>query len=303
MPASTRPIGAPRERVLCLALGAMATRFELVLPLPRGASRTDAARLRAAGEAALAEVETCDRRLSLFRRDSLLAHVNRSAASDCVRVDPDTFGLLETCADVWRASSGAFDPTVAPLSRAFGLHGPPEGDVAAARERVGWQHVELDPRRRAVRFRRGGVTLDLGGVAKGLGLDLAARVLREAGVRSALLHGGTSSVLAIGRPPGRQGFGVALGPGPGARTVRLTDGALSVSGSHGRTVEHDGRPVGHVLDPLGSGAPARGLAVALAASATLADAWSTAKLLAGDALGDREDVRAWIEPGDAEATR
>ena len=46
------------------------------------------------------------------------------------------------------------------------------------------------------------MALDLGGVAKGHALDEAANVLQEHGVNCALIHGGTSSVVAIGNPPG-----------------------------------------------------------------------------------------------------
>ena len=104
-----------------LALHAMGTRFELVLEGENDGPLTEA-HLRAAGEEALEEVELLDARLSLFRRDSLLSHIQRNAATQPVGIDPDTFSLFELCADVCSASQGAFDPTVAPLMRAYGLH-------------------------------------------------------------------------------------------------------------------------------------------------------------------------------------
>ena len=109
--------------ILRLATQAMATRFELVLaPSAAPAVNGDEARLRAAGEAALEEIADCDRRLSLFRRDSLLSHVNRNAARAPVRLDADTYALFEACAEVQRLSGGAFDASVAPRMRALGFH-------------------------------------------------------------------------------------------------------------------------------------------------------------------------------------
>lgn len=293
-----------------LAAHAMGTRFELVLPGEhRGAAGT---RLRAAGEEALAEVEEAERRLSLFRRDSLLAHLNRCAGTGPVRVDVDTFELLALCDNLVRASDGAFDPTVAPLMRAHGLHGdgvqtPACDSLAGARARVGWDGVVLDRERRTVRFERPGVSLDLGGVGKGHGLDLAARALREAGVERALLHGGTSSVVAIGAPTcstdstgstGSPGWRVALGPGPEAPVAVLRDGALSVSAPEGRVAPGPHGLVTHVLDPR-TGAPAAHVAIAAAVadSAALADAWSTALLVAGDALAPHPDVETLYAVG------
>lgn len=107
-------------------------------------------------------------------------------------------------------------------------------------------------------------------------------MLRSSGVSSALLHGGTSTVVALGAPPGEPGWRVAVETAPGsgpAPVAVLRDAALSVSAPHGRTLA-DGS--GHVLDPR-TGAPAEGPGVAavIASSARWADAWSTALLVLG----------------------
>jgi FAD:protein FMN transferase len=281
-----------------LATQAMGTRFELVLV---GA---DEAHLRAAGEEALAEIEECDRRLSLFRSDSLLSHLNRSGALRPVRTDADTYALFELCAEVHAASQGAFDPTIAPLMEAHGFRGA-VGDVAAARAHVGWNGVELDPEHASIRFARAGVTLDLGAIGKGHGLDLAARVLREAGIESALLHGGTSTVVAVGAPPGEPGWRVALARGADAPCATLRDCALSVSAPHGRTTQVGGRELGHVLDPQ-SGQPAEGTCLAAAitaleSGAALADAWSTALLVRGTDLARHNAIETLHATGSLDA--
>jgi thiamine biosynthesis lipoprotein len=263
--------------IVRVASHAMGTRFEIVL------SGEDLSGLRAAGEAALAEVEERDCRLSLFRRESLLTHLNARAGRGEVRVDDETFELLEACRAIHRASRGAFDPTVAPLLRAYGFHDRPApavlGDGAPF---VGMEAVRLDASRSTVRFLRPGMSLDFGAIGKGHALDLAAERLRECGVDCALLHGGTSGVVAIGSPPGTDGWRVAIragGPGLPLR-VNLRDRALSVSAPHGRTVEVEGRRLGHVFDPR-TGVPvdAGRAAAVVAGSARLADGWSTALLV------------------------
>jgi len=273
----------------------MGTRFELVL------AGGDPVRLRAAGEEALREVEDADQRLSLFRRDSLLAHVNRTAAAAPVRLDPDTFELLATVDRVARASNGAFDPTVAPLLRALGLHGEastaPRVTEAVACGLVGWREaVTLDPTARTVRFARPGVTLDLGGIAKGHGLDLAAASLRESGVERALLHGGTSTVVAVGAPPDLDAWQVKVGGGASAPLASLRDTCLSVSAPAGRVARRGDREVHHVLDPrTGTSAAGACLAAVIGSSAQTADAWSTA-LLVAPTLTPEDDLEALVSP-------
>ena len=187
----------------------MATRFEVVL---HGASPVA---LRAAGEEALGEVERVEAQLSLYRNSSEIARVNARAALEPVRVSPPVFRLLEQALALSRATGGAFDITVAPLVRAWGFMGgtgrrPDPESIERARELVGFGQVLLDPAERTVRFARDGVMVDLGAIGKGYALERTVELLLDAGVTSALIHGGTSTVCAIGTPPDAAGWKVAI---------------------------------------------------------------------------------------------
>lgn len=252
----------------------MGTRFEVVV------GGDDEVHLRTAAEAALDEIALWDERLSLFRRDSLLSHINRSAANKPVRLDPDTFALFAACRQVSLASQGAFDPTVAPLMTRFGLH--PDRSDSIAEPLIGMQHVILDDSARSIQFTSTEVALDLGGIAKGHALDLAAACLREANVSTALIHGGTSSIITIGSPPGCDGWPIRIAHIDEPLTVELRDVAMSISSPAGRMVDTEGESHGHIIDPR-HGAPSRSasLAATIGPSARDADAWSTALLVLG----------------------
>lgn len=290
-----------------LARHAMATRFELLL---HGA---DANTLRAAGEAALEEVTRLEAQLSLYRPGSEIAQVNARAAREPVRVSPEVFDLLQHATKLAAETDGAFDPTVAPLVRCWGfMEGPgrrpaPE-ELAAARSRVGWEGLQLDAASRTIRFARNGMMLDLGAIGKGFAVERAAEILREAGVASALVHGGTSSICAVGRSLGGEPWKIVVDvaaelkrrppprpeadPGPDraeavlgappAFTVPLADESLSISAPTGREFELEGKRFGHVLDPR-TGEPTKAalLAAVVATSATETDALSTALLVLG----------------------
>jgi thiamine biosynthesis lipoprotein len=256
-----------------LAASAMGTRFEVVLfgeELPR---------LQSAGEAALAEVCALSDQLNAFSGGSVVSYINEHAAIRAVPVDAEVFALLDLCREGWAASEGAFDITIGPLMEAWGFRGQTtrsRSDIEAARARVGMDKVDLDRERGTVRFAVHGMRLDLGGVAKGYALDVAAGILRAAGVERALMHGGTSSVIAIGSPPAESAWRVRAGQD----TLALRDESLSVSAPRGRTIETDEGATGHVLDPR-IGAPTRGaeMAWAICKSAAWAEVWSTAMLV------------------------
>ena len=132
--------------------------------------------------------------------------------------------------------------------------------------------------------------LDLGAIGKGYAIERAAEVLREAGVASALLHGGTSTVYALGHPPEAEYWKVAVEQPPASfgappsllPPVRLKDEAMSASAIWGRSFQVEGKTFGHIIDPR-TGHPAGGavLAAVVLPSATETDALSTALLILG----------------------
>jgi len=270
----------------------MATRFEFVL------LGTDPVRLRAAGEEALNEIERVESQLSLYRPSSEIASINARAAFERVPVSPELFALLQRARQYWELSGGAFDITIAPLVRCWGFmkgngSPPTEQQIAAARECVGMNLLDLDERHSTIHFQRPGMMLDLGSIGKGYALDLAAEILRDAGAENALLHGGTSTIYALGNDingPWKVAIDKPALPGPAGSetppaeplaTVEITDRSLSVSAVWGKFFTLNGKNYGHVIDPR-TGWPAVSalLGAMITRSATESDALSTAVLLA-----------------------
>jgi len=282
-----------------VARHAMATRFEIVL------HGEDSSRLRTAGEEALDEIERIEHMLSVYDPTSEIANLNGRAAREAVRVSPETFSLLDRAMRLSRATAGAFDITVGPLMRCWGLMGksgrvPDAQELANARECVGMHLVRLDSATSSVRFEHPGVKLDLGAIGKGYAVECAIEIVRDAGVTSAFIHGGTSTAYGLGYQPGGEPWKVAIdrpqrsagAEGPPAinvadepatlATVTLTDEALSVSAPSGKSFQIGDSTYGHVIDPR-TGSPTAGAALAavVVSSATDSDALSTALLVLG----------------------
>ena len=145
--------------------------------------------------------------------------------------------------------------------------------------------IRLKKADRSVQFARRGVAIDLGAIGKGFAIEEATNILKQCGVTSALLHGGTSSVGAVGTPPNEpEGWPVGIADprdqNRKAAIVWLRDEAFAVSATWGKAFFHDGTQWGHVIDPR-SGLPVQGAALAAVASrsATLCDALSTGLLI------------------------
>jgi thiamine biosynthesis lipoprotein len=276
----------------------------------------DAAALPHILDEAFDEVDRIDRLMSHYKPESPLSRLNRDASSGPVIVEPELFDFIDLSLRYARESGGAFDITVGPLMKAWGFFRrsaiagatagagdgevdgriPPWPELTALRRRVGYQHVRLNRDDHTIRFDRPGIELDLGGIAKGYAVDRVVRLLKSRGIGAALVDAGGSTIYALGAPPGKAAWDVALqdplDARATARTLPLKDRALSVAGRSEKSFEVNGVTYSHIMDPR-TARPVQGMMTVI----VLADSGT-----AGDALDDAFFVQG-VEKSRAYLTR
>lgn len=253
---------APAER--SFSDNAMATRWEIFVE-----ASLDPDLALGATTAAFNELKRIEGLLSSFIPNSEIGQLN-AAGGQFVVVNPDTWDVLKSAAEMCRSTGGAFDPCFA---------SPPEA-LEAVREAGAF---EFDTTHHAVRLRDPRLRVGLGAIGKGYALDRMGTLLEaEWDVRSAMLHGGGSTVLALDAPQGRGGWPVTLQGAQGKDLVRLVRVAISASGFDVKG--------GHIADPrTGKLVQTYVGTWARAPSATVADALSTAF-----AVMTPEEVERWV---------
>jgi thiamine biosynthesis lipoprotein len=244
---------------------------------------------------ALDLVEALESQLTVYRDDSELMRLNRTAAEGPVEVEPRLFQLLQLAEQIHRDTQGAFDITSGPLSKTWGFYRrqgaiPDDAALEEALTRVGFEHLELDAETLSVRLARAGLELNLGGIGKGYALDRCAEFMGASGVDDFLWHGGQSSVLARGNHDPDQealsgwvvGVRHPLRPQQRLLEIRLRNQALGTSGTAVQFFRHGGKRYGHILDPR-TGRPAESVhcSTVVTADAARADALATAFYVLG----------------------
>jgi thiamine biosynthesis lipoprotein len=281
-------IAAPEDGVALLnaAHRAMATTFEVQLLY-------GTANAMAIAGTAFAEIDRLEQQLTVYRDTSEVSRLNRLAAKTAVPVEARLFDLLTLAARITEETEGAYDITAGALIKAWGFYRgprrvPSEEERADALTRVGMRHVVLDAQAHTVRYLRAGLEINLGSIGKGYALDRVAERLRgSCRLTTALLHGGHSSVYAIGGGPvDERGWAVGLRhPWDLERrlaVVWLRDRALGTSAATFQHLEYNGRKLGHILDPrVGWPAEEMALASVIAPTAAEADALATAFYVLG----------------------
>ncbi len=260
------------------SVDAMGTGFSIV------AYGEDRSRLQSAIAQGLEEARRLDHLLSNYQPDSEWSEVNRYAADRPVIVSKELFDLLSACLDYSRQSEGAFDITVGPLMRTWGFykgsgHLPHRAEVRGALDLIGYRNLVLDPASHSVRFAKRGLEIDPGGIGKGYAVDRIAQILKDNGLRHALVSGGGSSIYAIGAPPGEKGWKVDIknpkDPRQSIESVYLKDQSMSTSGSYEKFFYAEGKLYSHIMDPR-TGFPAQGmLSTSVIAPKTIdSEAWT-----------------------------
>lgn len=225
-------------------------------------------------------------RCSRFIADSEVIRLV-SRVGEAVPVSDTLFELVRFALAIADETSGAFDPT---LGRAMETRGDDVEyrtgahiQTTAASNGASYRDVDLDEQERTITIGRP-LVLDLGAVAKGLAIDLAARELREFG-NFAIDAGGDLYVSGLNAEGDPWSVGVRHPREPATllTTVRASDVAICTSGNYER---RDAAPDGHILDGRSrETATACESATVAAPLAMVADALSTAAFVLGPVDG------------------
>ena len=246
----------------------------------------DVAAAGAAAQAAIAEIARLDEKYSHYRNDNFLARICVDAAAHDIDVDDETANLLDFADSLFRQSAGKFDITARALTKlwdAQSSHVPTPVEVAAARARVGWQHIGW--RRPRLRLPSTEMRFDFGGIVKEYAADRAAAICREAGIAHGVVDLGGDLAVVGAHADGHAwlaGIKSPRAPEKVYARVALARGGLATSGDYERALIVEGRRYSHIIDAT-TGWPVQGFASVsvIADSCLVAGAASTLAMLLG----------------------
>jgi thiamine biosynthesis lipoprotein len=302
----TRGSGLDRSHVAVIRQpdGIMGTTTTLVAVVPLGREAAAQHALKT-GEQALRQIDAL---MSTYLDGSEVSVLNRAGVGEAVVLSPAVRDVLATSYSVWWASDGAFDPTCRPLLELWRRAGiesrvPSEEELVAARDASSWEDFEV--LENGLNKKRDSARIDLGGVAKGFGIDRAFDAMMSAGCVGALVDVG-GDVRVGGHDDRGEPWTVAILDPFADRSftsLEVENRAVCTSGGYRRFVEIDGVRFSHIVDPR-DGVPiaASASVTVVADDAATADAWATALSVLGAQGFERlpAGVEALLVRGDQE---
>lgn len=251
----------------------------------------DEARAAKAAAAVFAEMKRLDGVMTTWTPDSEVSRVNAAAGDKPVVVSEETFTVIERAQDVARKSRGVFDITVGAFKGLWKFDQDMDGTLPTPAEvkrrlaSIGYRHLVLDKKQRTVFLRKKGMSITLGGIAKGYAVDKCVKLLHELGFVNFMIQAGGDMyvagkkgsdpwVVGIRDPRGATDAMFAIAP--------IEDHSFSTSGDYERGFVKDGVRYHHILDTR-TGQPARtSRSVTIRAKdAFTADAWSKVLFILG----------------------
>jgi len=250
-------------------------------------------------DAAVTEINAVDELMSDYKEDSEISQVNAGASDRPVRVSESTFEVLQKSLEFSKLTDGAFDVTVGPLVKLFRVardtgKAPRPEQIAGAKAKVGYEKLVLNDEEKTIRFTVEGMSLDLGGIAKGYAIDRAIQAMKELGALGGLVDIG-GDLRCFGRPPkSRDSWRVGLedpnvddfGRSGLLLKLKVHNEAVATSGDYRQFAIIAGERRSHILDRR-TGKSAEGLSsvTIIAPDATTADALATAVSVLGPEKG------------------
>ncbi|HWU88842.1 MAG TPA: FAD:protein FMN transferase, partial [Kofleriaceae bacterium] len=232
-----------------------------------------------------------DRVMTTWTPDSEVSRVNAGAGDKPVEVSDETFAVIARAQDIAVRTRGIFDITVGAFKGLWKFDQDMDGtlpDPADVKKRlalIGYRQVVLDKAKRTVFLKKKGMSITLGGIAKGYAVDRCADLLKKLGFANFMMQAGGDMyvsgkkgtdawVVGIRDPRSPEGRYFALAP--------VEDHSFSTSGDYERGFVKDGVRYHHILDPrTGQPAHASRSVTIRARDAFTADAWSKVMFILG----------------------
>ncbi|MFO0675155.1 MAG: FAD:protein FMN transferase [Polyangiaceae bacterium] len=256
----------------------------------------DSAKIRSAFEKAHAELVRLEALMTTWNAESEVSRINASAGRSPVKVGSETLDVVREALHTSAISDGTFDITFEVLhglwkfDQDWDPHPPSPEAIRAKLPLLDWKKVKVDERASTVFLTRPGMRISLGGIAKGYGVDRAAKVLVDEGLVAFYAQAGGDLLTKGTKPDGSPWVAGIRDPRGSATTVIATlpisDHAFSTAGDYERSYVVGGKRYHHIIDPR-TGQPAtesRSVTI-WAPTALLADAIDDAVFILGPKMG------------------
>ena len=241
------------------------------------------------------EFKRVDRLMTTWLPENSVGQINQHAFQKPVVVDKETFDVIRLSIQWSKKLLGAFDITIGAFKGLWKFDHDNDGTLPsqkAINEKlplIGFKKIKLRPSARSVQFKKEGMRLSLGGIAKGYALDNAVKLLRKQNTKNFIIQAGGD--MYVSGQKGQKHWTVGIRNPRGSQDAVIAYASIknktfSTSGDYERFTIKNNVRYHHILDPqTGHPAPKCRSVTVVTDSALDADVLSTALFVMGASEG------------------
>ncbi len=189
-----------------------------------------------------------------------ISKINQAAGKEYVKVHPEVIKMIKAAIEYSKLSDGAFDITIGPIMKLWGIGTdneriPEDAEIKWKLPLVGYNNISVNEADSSVKLLKEGMSIDLGGIAKGFAADEVIAIFNKYGVKSALISLGGSSIYTLGKKPNGADWTIGIQHPRMERNqdnlaiIQLSQQALSTSGDYERFFEKNDKRYHHIINP------------------------------------------------------
>ncbi|BCZ44477.1 FAD:protein FMN transferase [Clostridium gelidum] len=211
-------------------------------------------------DAAFIRIDEIEQMASATIESSDISKINQAAGKEYANVHPEVIKMLKTAVKYSKLSNGAFDITIGPIIKLWGIgtdneRVPTDEEIKSKLPLVGYNNISINDEDNSVKLLKEGMSIDLGGIAKEFAADEVIKVFEKYGVKSAIISLGGSSIYTLGQKSDGTPWSVGIKhPRNNSNqdylgVISLSQQAISTSGDYERFFMKDDKRYHHILNP------------------------------------------------------
>ena len=236
------------------------------------------------------EIKRIEHLLSEYLPDSQTTRINQKAFYSDIKIDDETFNLIDRSINISRLTKGCFDISVAPLKKMYNFKNqdfvfPSKEGVKETLKSVGYNKIQLNHKNRKIRLLDSQTRISFAAIGKGYASDMVKKLWLEKGVLSGFINAsGDMNVFGNKADGSDWKIGIA-NPDMIAETllfVPIRNASVATSGDYIQFFDYKGKRYSHNINPI-TGFPLVGIksVTVFSPSAELSDALATAIYVKG----------------------
>lgn len=196
-------------------------------------------------------------KMNVNQKDSEVYKINENAGITFVKVSDETFYVIEEGKKYGELTNGKFDISIGPIVKLWGINTdnarvPQEKEVKEILHLVNYKDILINENEKSVMLKNKGMSIDLGGIAKGYAGDIVSKVLKENDIEHAVIDLG-GNIVVLGSKTDGSNWKVGIQNPLSQRgdyfgIIEVANKSVVTSGIYERYLEKDGKIYHHIFD-------------------------------------------------------